>query len=54
MLDRHYAFAMHDLRRHGPAPFNEVWTAARNTPTMLSPPTLTEQLQPPSPAYRQR
>lgn len=34
MLDRHYAFAMHDLRRHGPAPFNEVWSAARNTPTL--------------------
>jgi integrase len=33
MLDRHYAFAMHDLRRYGPAPFNEVWSAARNAPT---------------------
>lgn len=33
MLDRHYAFAMHDLRRLGPRPFNEVWSAARNAPT---------------------
>jgi integrase len=32
MLDRHYAFAMDDLRRYGPAPFNEMWSAARNEP----------------------
>ncbi len=30
MLDRHYAFAMDDLRRYGPRPFNEMWSAARD------------------------
>lgn len=29
MLDRHYAFAIDDLRRFGPRPFNELWMAAR-------------------------
>jgi hypothetical protein len=29
MLDRHYAFAIDDLRRFGPRPFDEVWRAAR-------------------------
>jgi integrase len=38
MLDRHYAFAMDDLRRYGPAPFNEVWTAAREAHTTIPPP----------------
>jgi len=48
MLDRHYAFAMHDLRRLGPRPFNEVWSAARNTPsTPPRPPAPAEQPQRP-------
>lgn len=29
MLDKHYAFAIDDLRRFGPRPLNEVWLAAR-------------------------
>lgn len=29
MLDKHYAFAIDDLRRFGPRPFEEVWRAAR-------------------------
>lgn len=29
MLDEHYAFAIDDLRRFGPRPFNEEWAAAR-------------------------
>jgi hypothetical protein len=29
MFDRHYAFAIDDLRRFGPRPFNEEWAAAR-------------------------
>jgi Methyltransferase domain len=29
MLDEHYAFAIDDLRRFGPRPFNQEWTAAR-------------------------
>jgi hypothetical protein len=48
MLDRHYALAMHDLRRLRPRPFNEVWSAARNTPsTPPRPPTPAEQMQRP-------
>jgi integrase len=38
MLDRHYAFAMDDLRRYGPRPFNEVWTAAREARDTTPPP----------------
>jgi integrase len=38
MLDRHYAFAMDDLRRFGPRPFNEVWTAAREARDTTPPP----------------
>ncbi len=37
MLDRHYAFAMDDLRRYGPRPFNEVWSAARKASTTPPP-----------------
>jgi integrase len=41
MLDRHYAFALHDLRRFGPRPFNDVWSAVRvaktTPPTPLAP-----------------
>ncbi len=29
MLDEHYRFAIDDLRRFGPRPFNEEWSAAR-------------------------
>jgi hypothetical protein len=29
MLDKHYAFAIDDLRRFGPRPFNLEWQAAR-------------------------
>jgi hypothetical protein len=29
MLDKHYAFAIDDLRRFGPRPFDEEWSAAR-------------------------
>jgi integrase len=29
MLDKHYAFAIDDLRRFGPRPFNQEWSAAR-------------------------
>jgi hypothetical protein len=29
MFDRHYAFAVADLRRFGPRPFNQEWRAAR-------------------------
>lgn len=29
MLDKHYAFAIDDLRRFGPRPFDEEWRAAR-------------------------
>ncbi len=29
MLDERYAFAIDDLRRFGPRPFNEEWAAAR-------------------------
>lgn len=31
MLDEHYAFAIDDLRRFGPRPFNQEWAAARET-----------------------
>ncbi len=30
MLDKHYRFAIDDLRRFGPRPFDEVWRAARD------------------------
>jgi hypothetical protein len=29
MLDKHYAFEIDDLRRFGPVPLNDVWSAAR-------------------------
>jgi hypothetical protein len=29
MFDRHYAFAIDDLRRFGPRPFDQEWRAAR-------------------------
>jgi integrase len=32
MLDEHYAFAIDDLRRFGPRPFDEEWAAARKAP----------------------
>jgi integrase len=51
MLDRHYAFAMHDLRRYGPAPFNEVWSAAREAPD-TTPPPLTPAAEPELPKLR--
>jgi integrase len=38
MLDRHYAFAMDDLRRFGPLSFNDVWSAARAARTRTPPP----------------
>jgi hypothetical protein len=31
MLDKHYAFAIDDLRRFGPRPFDETWRAARQS-----------------------
>jgi integrase len=33
MLDKHYAFAIDDLRRFGPRPFDEEWRAARSLAT---------------------
>lgn len=29
MLDKHYSFDIDDLRRYGPVPLNDVWSAAR-------------------------
>jgi hypothetical protein len=42
MLDQHYAFAIDDLRRFGPAPLNDVWLAARRA---APPASETPQLQ---------
>jgi len=47
MLDRHYAFAMDDLRRYGPAPFNAVWAAARQAPATPPPPLVAAEAQRP-------
>jgi integrase len=40
MLDRHYAFAIDDLRRFGPKPFSEAWSAAREESPSSEPPVL--------------